>query len=1118
MKVRPIELPDHDARRRALDPRGSFIVQAPAGSGKTELLIQRILALLSGVEHPEEVLAITFTRKAAGEMRERLIRALESARGEEPVAEHARATWKLARAVLENDARRDWRLLENPVRLTVQTIDSFCASLVRRMPWLSRFGAGAAIAEDAGDLYRQAAERTLALADSDHPCSEATCLLLGHLDNRMERLCDLLVAMLARRDQWLRHLYGHRPDDRRRILEDGLRSLVEGMLRRLDGEIGAEQRDALVRLGTFAGANLKAEGSENGITILADTGGFPPPSADALHLWKGFAELLLTRTGTLRKRLDKNCGFPAGNKEPLESMKKAMAHLLEELAGDDNTVELLHAVRSLPPVVYGHDQWAVLQALTTLLPRAVAELWLVFKEQGQCDFVEVSQAAGRALGAVEAPTDLLLHLDGRIRHILVDEFQDTSHGQFFLLRKLIAGWQQDDGRTLFLVGDPMQSIYRFREAEVGLYLQARHRGIHPVHLEPLYLTSNFRSQAGIVDWVNGIFPEIFPDREDEALGSVTYAPSIAAREPLDGPAVFCYPMADRDDVAEARQVVELVRRARRDDPTGSVAVLVRARGHLTEILRAFQEAGLSYRAREIDALSGRPVARDLLALTRALLHPADRIAWLAVLRAPWCGLTLDDLHALCGDVPDATVPELLRQAKRLAVLSEDGRQRVERCFGVLNAVLAQRGRVSLRMLVEGAWLALGGPGCADDSATVDAEAFFGLLDQIDYGGDLQPFEMLADKLAGLYAAPDPNADDTLQVMTIHKAKGLEFDTVILPGLGRRPRVEDAPLMRWIELPDTGLLMAPLAPMDGLSRDPVYDTIGRIEKQKSELEIARVLYVAATRAKKYLHLLGYARASGSGECRPAKGSFLEKLWPAVSGFFEELDNVSADRPETARSTWPLRRLPSGWQLPSLPTGAGETPVDILRPSAAARHPVETTLMPETEDGRHIGSLIHAYLERITIAGPEAWSGGRIARERPVFARQLGRMGIADDRLQTAVDRVVLALTTALDSERGRWILSAHDQGACELSLSGVLDGRLVHAEIDRTFVDNKGIRWIVDYKTGDNKGLSPEAFMVQQEQLYRDQLELYARLFRTLEPDREIRCSLYFPLFDGWITL
>ncbi|WP_083552634.1 UvrD-helicase domain-containing protein [Syntrophotalea acetylenivorans] len=1118
MKLTITDPPDIQARRQALDPSGSFIVQAPAGSGKTELLIQRILALLGVAEQPEEVLAITFTRKAAGEMRDRLVRSLESAQEPEPDADHARTTWRLARTVLENDARHDWRLLENPVRLTVQTIDSFCASLVRRMPWLSRFGAQAAIVEDANELYRLAAERVLALADHKDPCGSAACQLLSHLDNRMERLRELLVGMLARRDQWLRHLYGHRADEQRQILEGGLRSLVEGALHRLHSLLTPEERSALVRMGAFAGGNLHSQGIDNSISCLVDLTSFPKPIADEIQTWRGLADLLLTRSGTLRKRLDKNCGFLPGKKEPHASMKEAMGLLLEDFAERSAVVALFDEIRTLPPVVYEPEQWQVLQALVTLLPRAVGELWLAFKERGQCDFVQVALSAGQALGDVDAPTDLLLHLDSRIRHILVDEFQDTSWGQFLLLKKLIAGWQQGDGRSLFLVGDPMQSIYRFREAEVGLYLQARQQGIDHLRLDPLYLKTNFRSQAGIVDWVNRMFPSLFPDSEDEALGGVTYAPSVAARAPLDRPAVTLHPTVGRDDRIEAAQVVKLVRQAQQENPQGSVAVLVRARTHLKEILAAFRTAGLRFRAQEIDSLAERPVARDLLALTRALLHPGDRIAHLAVLRAPWCGLSLEDLHILSGEAQDSTMAELLRQPQRHLALSSDGRKRLERVQAVLHQSMAQRGRVSLRVLVEGAWLALGGPGCLDAAGLVDADAVLGLLEELDQGGDLLPFESLAEKLAKLYAAADPLADESLQVMTIHKAKGLEFDMVILPGLGRRPRAEDAALMRWLDLPDTGLLLAPLAPLESGARDAIYDAIGRIEKQKNDMELARVLYVAATRAKKRLHLMGYARPVGEHECRPESGSFLAKLWPAVADEFIGLERQSAVSTDGRQNNRLLRRLPGDWQLPELSNSYVGTVVDVLQPSSVARRSEETSLGPATEEGRHIGTVIHQCLESVARDGLEAWPMDRLSTERALWRIHLAQLGIAASRLDNAVDKVLLALQQTLQGERGRWLLGQHEQAECELALSGMVDGLLVHAVIDRTFIDVQGVRWIIDYKTSVPENKDSQAFLSNEGEHYRGQLAIYRRLFEEFEPGRKVRTALYFPLIDGWYEL
>ena len=276
----------------------------------------------------------------------------------------------------------------------------------------------------------------------------------------------------------------------------------------------------------------------------------------------------------------------------------------------------------------------MVEALCELLPLAVAQLRLVFQAHGEVDFTAVAWGAIEALGTPEEPTDLALSLDYRIRHLLVDEFQDTSQSQFELLEKLTAGWEAGDGRTLFVVGDPMQSIYRFRQAEVGLYLRARHEGIGAIRLVPLDLKVNFRSQAGIVDWVNAAFAQVLPPREDIGAGAVRYAASVAQHPALPGPAVTVHAFPEPDRVAEAERVLTLARQALGADAQKTVAVLVRSRSHLFDIAPRLKQAGLRFRAVEIEALGHRPVVQDLLALTRALVHPADRIAWLAILRAP----------------------------------------------------------------------------------------------------------------------------------------------------------------------------------------------------------------------------------------------------------------------------------------------------------------------------------------------------------------------------------------------------------------------------------------------------------------------------------------------------
>src|SRR5947209_8093851 len=197
--------PDYTARLKALDVTQSWVVEAPAGSGKTALLIQRYLKLLAlpGVEKPGQVLAISFTNKAAGEIRERILTELRKVDGAADLPEgFERDTRDLARAVLERDRALGWRLLDRPRGLNVRTIDSICAEIAGGLPVLSGSGPLTPV-EDAGALYRLAVERTLMqLGGADAALSAALRLILLHRDGHLPHVRDLLVEMLSLRDQW----------------------------------------------------------------------------------------------------------------------------------------------------------------------------------------------------------------------------------------------------------------------------------------------------------------------------------------------------------------------------------------------------------------------------------------------------------------------------------------------------------------------------------------------------------------------------------------------------------------------------------------------------------------------------------------------------------------------------------------------------------------------------------------------------------------------------------------------------------------------------------------------------------------------------------------------------
>ena len=1120
---------DAAARAAALDPTRSFIVQAPAGSGKTELLTQRYLALLARVDHPEEILAVTFTNKAAAEMRDRVLRALARARDAmPPEIGHQRLTWQLARDVLARDAEAHWQLEHNPRRLRVQTIDALCAALARQLPLAAGFGALPATVEDAHDHYRAAARATLALVESGNRWTEATARLLRHLDNHLGLIEELLARMLARRDQWLRHVTGGRDNPRleRAVLEAALANVVSDALTALVAAAPVAEANEITSLADYAAANLKRDGADAPLCACAGLARLPGAAYSDLGAWLGLASLLLTDKGEWRKKADKNVGFPAasagGNraeKDAFEAAKQRLTGLLARLAGQDEFRARLHALRGLPTPRYREEQWAILEALTELLPLAAAELKLVFRARGEVDFMAVAHGALEALGPPGEPSDLALKLDYRLRHVLVDEFQDTSLSQYQLLERLTAGWEPGDGRTLFAVGDPMQSIYRFREAEVGLYLRARREGIGSLRLTPLTLAVNFRSQQGVVDWVNNAFARVLPAVEDLSFGAVPYAQAQASHPALPGPAVSWHPYFDDDAVAEAQHVVALVAAARAADPNGTIAILVRARRHLAEIVPQLRQAGVRFLALDIEPLGHRQAVQDLFALTRALEHPADRLAWLAVLRAPWCGLTLADLQVLAGDAPKRAVWEAMNDPACVARLTPDGQSRLARVTEPLARALKERRRLPLRRAVEGLWLALGGPACVLTPADLDdAEVYFGLLEKIETAGGLSDFASLEAELTRLYALPDAGADHAaVQIMTLHKAKGLEFDTVIVPGLGRAPPRPESPLLAWAERPralaSADLLLAPIRAA-GADKDPIYAYLKRLDAERTRLEEGRLLYVAATRAKKRLHLLGHTARDADGRVRePAAGSLLRTLWPAVCELYERAARAPASAAAlTTEAPTPvlpgIRRLARDWCLPPPPPAVE---------GATAAPPADQTIEFDWagETARHVGTVVHRYLLRIARDGMACWDTARIRGLHATFVRQLARRGVAQHECEAAARRVAEALTNTLADARGRWLLDgSHADAHSEYAVSGVLGGRFMNLALDRTFVDQHGTRWIVDYKTGIHTGGGLDEFLDRERERYAPQLERYARLMTGLDT-RPIRLGLYFPLLGGW---
>lgn len=1108
---------DLEVRVAAVDPSRSFLVQAPAGSGKTELLTDRILALLATVERPEEIVAITFTRKAASEMHERVLKKLHAARAVVAAEErgdadagrnipaHQQRSLALARKALECDGIKKWNLLQYPARLSIRTIDSLCAHLVRAMPWLSHLGGLPKVSDRADAHYLAAAQATLAMVD-DEP---VVATLLDHLDVDGRVAQELLALGLARRDQWLPLLDAG--DDASQLLanlelaqEEDLRRLLDAMPMGWAGGVGASV--------AAAARHLADQGGKLDLGPLEDWDGTPfgtDPSIDGPR-WRALADALLTAKGEPRAKVNKTQGFAPGSPH-----KQAFEEWLVSARPDaDAWAPLLDAVRYAPFSGYTDEQLATLDAMLGVLRLASAQLQLRFAETGEVDFIEIAQRAVHALGDAEDPSDLLLKLDASVKHILVDEFQDTSHSQIVLLESLTAGWSPGDGRTLFLVGDPMQSIYRFRKAEVGLFLNVRDTGLTNVTPEFLRLTDNFRSDQGIVDWVNRTFKPLFPSVDDAALGAISYTESRAFHEAGDGPAVRFHPVwrsgeedeSDADSLARQTEslVLGLVREAlanRDAESVHPIAILVRARNHLEGVLRLLRQEGVPCRAVELEALKSRQVIEDLVQLARALSHDGDRLAWLSVLRSPVCGVTLSSLHALFGSDHVSAVPFLLARwleggGVSTSILSADEARRLRRAATILLDTGNRSGAVPFAAWLEQCWQRLGGSevhASVEDQS--DAERFFRLIETLAPYGGLDVAELDA-RLEGLYASSGGDGP-AVEVMTIHKSKGMEFDEVVLMGLHRRPATDRSPLVRF-ELDGDRILLGPIKPRAQDESDPVSDYLARREKQRADYESDRLLYVAATRARRRLHLVGLVRVADGAACPPASSSLLGRLW-------DHLDCGEPTMPSSDSGSPPIDKHRDLLRLAQ---------VDLPEPAAAtaARPGKPWEWRADPGDEAAIGTVAHAWLEYLGGHGGSArWTADNVEQAVPAFRTQLSRAGVGEATLATAADAVRATLVATLASERGRWLLSVA-RGHREWSLVDAV-GRV--SVIDLAISSEEG--WlVVDYKTGTPGQEEPVAhFAARMRERHAGQMERYSQAVAALD-GRPVRAALYFPRADLWI--
>ncbi|MGA2655699.1 MAG: 3'-5' exonuclease, partial [Gammaproteobacteria bacterium] len=518
-----------------------------------------------------------------------------------------------------------------------------------------------------------------------------------------------------------------------------------------------------------------------------------------------------------------------------------------------------------------------------------------------------------------------------------------------------------------------------------------------------------------------------------------------------------------------------------------------ARSHLLEILPLLKSHNIAYHATEIEPLSKQPVIQDLLALTFALLDCDDRLAWLAVLRSPICGLPLDQIEILAND-QTMRICDIIQNVTVLNLLTAESRARITRLAQALMPTLNARARMPLSRWLESAWLATGAAFYTTQKDLNNIAAYYQLLTDLENEYGHVDLHLINEHIEKLFTDELTVSDNPIQIMTIHKAKGLEFDAAFLPGLSRRPAINTPPLLRYIEQTlDAGTywLLAPIHAKTA-AHDPIYQYLARLEKHQQAFETQRLLYVALTRAKYQLYLFAVVNDE---ESRVSSQSLYGLLAPHLDPRHCEDLKISNDENLKASTNEVInQRIPLAWKLPKpWHEWLYQQPAEIILDNTVD----VTAFHPQTIMKKQVGVLLHRILKYFAETGDKHYSMDKAKI-------QLLELGVASTQIDNGLNILSQAIKNILNDEKGQWILQPHQDALCEHVLHTYYKNKYTRMVIDRTFIADN-IRWIIDYKTG------------QEAEDHSAQLKAYQHVMQKTDP-RPIRLALYFPLTCTWKEL
>ncbi len=1089
--------------KAVLEPERSSLVSAAAGTGKTWLIVSRILRLLLRGEKPDSILAVTFTNKAADEMRERLMQRLFEMSAASP-AELRRSLQEIGIDAPDSCRKRAEDLYEeilypdNPVRIT--TFHSFCQQVVAIAPPSFEVPANFQIAEDTAPLLDKACD-ILFKQVSQEPDGESAKALteLFAACNGIGNARQSLMDFLRKKNDWLAYLAGGDAQTAERRLSE-LLDINESDISPRDAFWSEQMRrriaDYAVLLRAYASAGKRAKAAAQVKTL-----------AHILAQEKLDAGLF--------KQL-KNC-FLTGNNTP---QIKASETLRQEL-GLANAEKLVEECEQIAARLRATEERALRQSNYRAnvawyrLGQALLDIYQRIKqEHGALDFDDLEWLGRKFLGADAGDAKWLQYrLSAGIKHILIDEFQDTNPNQWRLIRPLLDEITAQQQGSIFIVSDAKQSIYGFRGADSALQKVAQKWLREHADGEAFEMTKSYRSAPPIIDFVNGVFendankrlrPESFAAHETfkRTKGGVCLLPAIeprakeepvAWRNPLRQPLGSALLVKKKEAEAVASVIAGLKEDRlqidedgkERDFRYGDALILARQKTHFHFFNAALQKLGIPYgSAREANPYAS-PEASDIRALLELIHNPERNDALAQALRSPIFALDEQDLLELASlkgrdwfyklsvgkplwqDI-HKKIKEWNYNCNKIPVHDliddiYDQTDLVARYLAATPPSMRESLRNNLSALPEAALDCRSGryPDIADFLQHIRSQA------------------ANAEKTAAAAS------DNCVRLMTIHAAKGLEAPVVFLADTATVVTPKDTyhALSDWstdADRPQSFVLLT-----EKEKRSQAMERLNEKRKQREATENANLLYVALTRARQYLFI-------------SASGGVKENCWYAALGkadatlYQHGAADVSRSRAEAAAGAAAPADTAADNMLP--PAGAALTIAVEHSPSLHNRREPNMRRAETGDDGRVYGQVFHRALELLAKArGDDSAAIKQRALEEFPDCRQSAQWFDEAVALFNAPDFAELFDDTRYVRVYNEMPLLYRDT-----------DGKQVAGIIDRLCVGAQ-TAWIIDYKTHNVDARTAKAVA----EGFRRQMRLYRDGVGLLYPDLRLRSSVLF---------